>query len=116
MRTWSSRLLVAGVSALLVVAVPGAPTAAGAVTSFTDEVTVVMVVPAGGTQDSTTLQQVVDAVNGPVADYWSRQTGGAIRLGVTGQVDWYQSSAACSANPLPLISEAEQRADWPYAL
>ena len=95
-RIWSFRLLVAAVATLLVGAGVGWSAPARAADPLTDEVTVVMAVPAGGTQDSTTLQQVVDAVNGPVADYWNRQSGGAIRIGVTRQVDWYQSSFGCS--------------------
>jgi hypothetical protein len=40
-----------------------------------------MVQPAGAARDATTLAQVVAAVNGPVADFWAEQSGGAVRLG-----------------------------------
>jgi hypothetical protein len=63
---------------------------------FTNQVTVAMVVPAGGVQDATTLAQVVAAVDGPAADFWEQESNGAIRLGVTDQNDWYQATADCS--------------------
>ncbi|MGY1617794.1 reprolysin-like metallopeptidase [Geodermatophilus sp. SYSU D00691] len=67
--------------------------AAGA---LTNQVTVVLVVPAGGVRDTTTLDQVVAAVDGPVAQFWAGQTGGAVRLGVTAAVDWITTRSGCS--------------------
>src|SRR3954454_24499347 len=64
-----------------------APTAPAAGT-LTNQVTVAMVVPAGGQHDGATLAQVVAAVDGPVASFWSSQTAGAVRLGVTAAHDW----------------------------
>src|SRR4051812_38928172 len=72
--------------------------------SLTNQVTVAMVVPAGGEQDGATLTQVVDAVNGPVAAFWSAQTGGAVRLGVTAAHDWITTRAGC-ADPNALWAE-----------
>ena len=46
--------------------------------------TVVLVTPRGAVPDGVTDERLVATVNGPVADFWSQQTGGAIRLGVTG--------------------------------
>jgi reprolysin-like metallo-peptidase family M12B len=78
------------------------PSRTGAVTN---EVTVAMVVPAGGKRDATTLAQVVDAVDGPVADFWAEATDGAVRLGVTASADWIETTAGCS-NPSALWAEA----------
>ena len=90
---------------------PAAPAPSPGTGAATNHVTVVMTVPAGGTRDSTTLQQVVDMVNGPVAAFWSQQSGGAIQIDVTGQVDWFQATADCS-NPYALWSQAAQKAGW----
>src|SRR3954471_16450487 len=81
------------------------PSAATAVAgALTNQVTVAMVVPAGGEQDGATLAQVVAAVNGPVAAFWSSQTGGAVRLGVTATHDWIPTQAGC-ADPNALWAE-----------
>jgi hypothetical protein len=63
---------------------------------ITDAVTVVLVAPRGAVRDDVTAQQIVDTVNGPVADFWSKQTGGAITLGVTASHDWITTAAGCS--------------------
>jgi hypothetical protein len=78
-----------------------ATTVAGA---LTNRVTVAMVVPAGGQEDDATLAQVVAAVNGPVAAFWSTQTAGAVRLGVTAAHDWITTRAGC-ADPNALWAE-----------
>ena len=63
---------------------------------LTNQVTVAMAVPAGGEEDAVTPTQVVDAVDGPVASFWSGQSGGAIRLGVTAVHDgWVHTKAGC---------------------
>ncbi|MGY1824767.1 MULTISPECIES: hypothetical protein [unclassified Blastococcus] len=72
------------------------PATAEAATTVTNQVTVVMVVAGGGTTDSTTLQQVVDAVNGPVAQFWSKESQGAIGLGVSASHDWITTTAKCT--------------------
>lgn len=90
-----------------------APKAAAAVpmtTSPTNEVTVVVVHPAGGTTaDPTTASDVVDAVNGPVTAYWQHESRGQIvlhaglsSLGLTP----YVSTADCS-DPVALWREVE---------
>src|SRR4051794_2478223 len=73
----------------------GTPAPVTATGSLTNQVTVALVVPAGGERDGVTLGQMVDAVNGPVARFWSGQSGGAIRLGVTAQHDWLTTQAGC---------------------
>lgn len=71
---------------------------------LTDQVTIAMVVPAGGQKDGATLGQLVSAVNGPVADFWAAQSHGAIRLGVTAKNDWITTSAGCG-DPTALWAE-----------
>jgi hypothetical protein len=77
-----------------VVAAPTAPPAA--TTRVTDAVTVVRVAPRGAVPDDVTTQQLVDTVNGAVASFWSRQTGGAITIGATGAPGWVTTAAGCS--------------------
>ena len=77
--------------------VTAAPVAAAAPTTpITDAVTVVLVTPPGGVPDGVTPEQIADTVNGPVASFWSQQTGGAIRLGVAAAHDWVSTTAGCS--------------------
>ncbi|PRY51913.1 D-mannose binding lectin [Geodermatophilus tzadiensis] len=76
---------------------PAEPAPAATTAPYTNEVTVVLVSPPGLAADATTVQQVVDAVNGPVADFWSSQTDGAVRLHATaGAPSWVSTSYACS--------------------
>jgi hypothetical protein len=63
---------------------------------LTNQVTVVRVAPAGAAKDDVTAQQVVDVVDGPVADFWSAQSNGAIAVGVTAVRDWISPAAGCS--------------------
>jgi hypothetical protein len=62
---------------------------------LTNRVTVVLVQPAGVATDGVTEAQVVDAVNGPVADFWSEQSNGAVQLGVTASHGWTTTTAGC---------------------
>ncbi|SNS00536.1 Metallo-peptidase family M12B Reprolysin-like [Geodermatophilus pulveris] len=84
--------------------------AAGAVRAagLTNEVTVAMAVPAGGTADGVPLDAVVAAVDGPVAQFWAEETGGAVRLGVTAAHDWVRTTAGC-ADPTALWDEVARR-------
>jgi hypothetical protein len=84
---------------------PAATVPAG---SVTHRVTVVMVAPRGGTPDGTALADVVDTVNGDVADFWSGQTGGTVTVGVTAAHDWITTTAGC-ADPTALWDEAAAR-------
>ncbi|PZA23173.1 reprolysin-like metallopeptidase, partial [Modestobacter versicolor] len=93
---------------------PDEPTTAQTVAPVNHPVTVVMLQPANAARDSTTLAQVVSAVNGPVGDFWEQQSGGAVRVGVTAAVDWFQGTSTC-ANPTALWTEAAARAGWTYA-
>ena len=87
-----------------------APVAASAPTN---QVTVVMAVPAGGTRDTTTLEGVVAAVNGPVAQFWSDQSYGSVRIEVTGQVDWpAQPYTSSCADPTALLDEAQAKSGF----
>jgi hypothetical protein len=80
---------------------------------ITNEVTVVMVVPAGGVRDSTALADVVNVVNGPVADFWSRESSGAVGVGVAAGHDWPATAytASCS-DPTALWNEAQVKSGF----
>ncbi|TFV91566.1 hypothetical protein E4P40_05935 [Blastococcus sp. CT_GayMR20] len=72
---------------------------------LTNQVTVVRVNPDGVGRDSVSAQQLVDAVDGPVADFWYEQSNGAIQVGVTTAVpDWVTPVAGC-ADPTALWTE-----------
>lgn len=63
-----------------------------------EHITVVMVLPPGAQADGTTVQDVVAAVNGPVAAYWSAQTRGAITVdAVAGAPGWVTTTVGCDA-------------------
>ena len=98
-------------AAELIEAAPAATAAAGE--AVTNEVTVVMVVPPGGVAEpGRTLQQVVDAVNGPVSDYWWEQSGGTVRVRAAASAfDWAPGTVSC-ANASALLNEAATRARW----
>jgi hypothetical protein len=87
---------------------PAPPATAPAAPPFTNSVTVVMVVPAGGVQDQATLADVVAQVDGPVADFWEAETDGGIKVGVTAQHDWITTTAGCS-DPYALWDEVAAR-------
>jgi len=81
-------------------------------TTYTNNVTVVKVLPGGatGTADPTTVQTVIDAVNGPVNDFWGSQSRGTISLHATAGPDndtWYQAAAGCD-QPTALWDEVAQ--------
>ncbi|SEO69860.1 hypothetical protein SAMN05660991_01334 [Trujillonella endophytica] len=62
-----------------------------------NSVTVVRVVPAGGVPDDVSVASLVAAVDGPVAEFWAGQTGGAVRFGVTSAFpDWVSTPATCT--------------------
>ena len=86
-----------------------APAAAAPVTTpargLTNEVTVVLVQPGGAPQDGTTLADVVDLVDGPVADFWAGESNGAITVGVEASRGWTTTTAGC-ADPAKLWNEA----------
>ncbi|MGY1634789.1 zinc-dependent metalloprotease family protein, partial [Geodermatophilus sp. SYSU D01186] len=89
------------------------PATAPATGPVNHEVTVVMLQPANSAQDSTTLAQVVDLVNGPVADFWRRESDGAVRFGVVAGHDWTgQPSTVDCSRPFDLWKEAAARARW----
>lgn len=72
---------------------------------LTNQVTVVRVAPDGVAPDAVTTQQLVDVVDGPVADFWSEQSDGAISIGVTAVTrDWVAPVAGC-ADPTAMWNE-----------
>jgi hypothetical protein len=88
-----------------VLAAPVQPvTPAARAGALTNEVTVVLVAPAGAERDGTALADVVGAVDGPVADFWAEQSNGAIRVGVTASHGWTTTTAGC-ADPTALWEE-----------
>jgi hypothetical protein len=72
-----------------------------------DEVTVVKVHPSHDTTvDSTSITDLVNAVNGPVADYWRSESQGAVELTATASSqgdNWYDASAGCSETDAPAL-------------
>jgi hypothetical protein len=78
-----------------VVTLPAAPVPTPTA-GLTNQVTVALVTPDGVGRDAVTEQQLIDLVDGPVADFWSEETDGAIRLGVTTAHDWVTPDAGCS--------------------
>lgn len=79
-----------------------APAPAG---PLTNQVTVAMVAPAGTPSGPrATRQQIVDLVDGPVAQFWAEETGGAVSIGVTASHDWLTTTVGC-ANPAVLWNE-----------
>jgi hypothetical protein len=79
----------------LIAPAPAAPVLSDP-SGLTNQVTVALVRPGGVAADAVTQAQVVETVTGPVADYWSEQTGGAVRVGVTASSDWIATTADCS--------------------
>jgi hypothetical protein len=81
------------------------------------EVTVVMMVPANGAVETgRILQQVLDAVNGPVRDYWEEQSGGTVRVGTAAtNYDWAAPATADCSDYAALWQQAATRAGWTYA-
>jgi hypothetical protein len=88
-----------------VLATPTATAALSDPAGLTNRVTVVLVAPQGVARDGVTGQQLVTAVDGPVADFWSEQTGGAVQIGVTASEGWISTTAGCS-DPTALWNEA----------
>ncbi|SFT43170.1 Metallo-peptidase family M12B Reprolysin-like [Geodermatophilus amargosae] len=89
--------------------VPPAPASA----PYTNEVTVVRVVPSGLSPDGTTVQQLVDQVNGPVADFWETQSDGAVRVHATaGPEEWITSTAVCDSSSALWNDVDRQLTEW----
>ncbi|WP_164704681.1 reprolysin-like metallopeptidase [Blastococcus litoris] len=80
---------------------------APAVSPVNHTVSVVMAVPAGGTRDSATLGQVVAAVEGPVAEFWSAESNGVVNVGIGATRDWVDLPVGCS-DPYALWNAAAQ--------
>ncbi|MGY1747096.1 hypothetical protein ACI781_16390 [Blastococcus sp. SYSU D00695] len=81
-----------------VVAPPEPDPVAPASAPYTNEVTVVLTVPAGLTRDTTTAQAVIDRLNGPVADFWETQSNGAVRIhAAAAGTGWVTSTVGCGS-------------------
>nr|WP_246215325.1 hypothetical protein [Modestobacter muralis] len=97
------------------VVAPADPGAAAPAALAQQQVTVVMLQPAGSSSqraaDRTTLADVVAAVNGPVSDFWVRQSGGAVRPTVVAGHDWTTTDAGCGT-PWSLWDAAARVAGW----
>ncbi|MPR00312.1 hypothetical protein GB931_20795 [Modestobacter sp. I12A-02628] len=98
-------------SAAVVAAPPAEVPLAAAAGGVTNAVTVVMVTPAGVAQDGRTLDSIVNTVNGPVSQFWSGQSRGAVVIGVTASVGWTPLATSCS-NPLGMWQEAASKVGW----
>ncbi len=73
------------------------PETAPATSGYTNQVTVVLVTTPTLRPDGMQVQQLVDQVNGPVADFWSTQSDGAVRLHATaGSAGWVSTTRPCS--------------------
>ncbi|MGY1652637.1 reprolysin-like metallopeptidase [Geodermatophilus sp. SYSU D01119] len=94
------------------VAAAEAPATAPAVGPVNHRVTVVMLQPRGVARDARTLDDVVRAVNGPVADFWEQQTRNQVTFGVVKGVDWGAEATVGCDKPFELWAQAAQRAGW----
>jgi hypothetical protein len=72
---------------------------------LTNQVTVALVAPQGSTPDGVTVDDLADAVDGPVADFWAEQSDHRIALGVVAKSGWTTTQADCS-EPTALWDEA----------
>ena len=61
----------------------------------TNQVTVALVAPRGAAHDDVRPEQLAAAVDGPVAQFWSEQTGGAVDIDVVGAHDWVDTTVGC---------------------
>ncbi|MCW2576018.1 MAG: exported protein of unknown function [Modestobacter sp.] len=102
-------------AATVVAAAPAdpAPPVSPAAT-VTDQVTVVMVVPKGAVSDGRNPTDVVNAVNGTAAAFWSEQSDGAVRIQVTAAAQDLRAPtmAADCSDPYALWNEAAAMAGW----
>ena len=97
------------------------PTAAAATPPYTDEVTVVKVLPAYSTTtattttDTTSIDTLISQVNGPVADYWQSQSRGKVHLTAvqSSQGDaWLSAGTNCTDGAYFFFNEVAARVGW----
>ena len=81
------------------------------VPGVTNEVTVALVAPRGVAHDDVLPQQLAQAVDGPVAEFWSEQTGGRVELQVTRTKGWIDTTVGCG-DPGRLWDQAARRAGF----
>ncbi|MGY2129961.1 hypothetical protein [Blastococcus sp. SYSU DS0617] len=78
----------------------------------TNQITVVLVAPAGTRPDAgVAAGDVARMVDGTVADFWSEQTAGAVRFGVAASHGWISTAAGC-AEPTALWDEVADAVDF----
>jgi uncharacterized protein with LGFP repeats len=82
--------------------------------TVTNHVTVALVAPAGTVADGTTPAQVAAQVSGPVAQFWSGQTDGAVTFGVAATHGWLTTTAGCG-DPQGLWAEVARRVGFTAA-
>jgi len=74
--------------------------------TFTNEVTIALVAPQGALPDPrVNAQQLAATVSGPVSQFWSTQTNGALTIGVAAAHEWITTTAGCST-PAAMWDEA----------
>ena len=97
------------------------PTAAAATPPYTDEVTVVKVLPAystttaSTTTDTTSIDTLISQVNGPVAAYWQSQSRGKVHLDAvqSSQGDaWMSVTTNCTNDAYFFLNEVAARVGW----
>jgi hypothetical protein len=77
-------------------------------TAVTNEVTVALVAPRGAPHDTVRPGDVAAVVDGPVAQFWSEQTGGAVTLHVEETHDWVDTAVGCGDSAKLWNEAAEQ--------
>jgi hypothetical protein len=75
------------------------------VRAATNQVTVALVAPRGVAHDAVAAAEVAAVVDGPVAQFWSGQTEGAVDLNVTETHGWVDTTVGCG-KPAALWDEA----------
>ncbi|MDT0275092.1 zinc metalloprotease [Blastococcus goldschmidtiae] len=79
---------------------------------LTNEVTVVLVAPAGTRPDAgVAADDVARVVDGAVAAFWAEQTADAVRFGVAASHGWISTAAGC-AEPTALWDEVADAVDF----
>jgi hypothetical protein len=105
-----------------VLAPAAAPRTSAAVTpTYTDEVTVVKVLPkystttASTTTDTTSIGTLISQVTGPVADYWQGQSRGRVHITAVQSSqgdDWLAAGTDCSNDAYFFLNEVAARIGW----
>ncbi|MFD2090321.1 reprolysin-like metallopeptidase [Blastococcus deserti] len=92
-----------------VVELPAVAPALAHPSGLTNRVTVVLVQPGGVAADGVTEEQIVDAVNGPVAEFWAEQSNGAVTLGAVDSHGWTPTVTDCRGTAGDLWAEVARK-------